>query len=328
MKEYSQNQNKIFWSPSVMWSNSGEKLKIEIFSYSKLFGDIFPEFYFLTQKGILESELLSKFENFDKQKLTFFINDLKKKRILVDSILTPSEIFYPQKNLLEHNYGDSLMLDNEVLAVFRKKQLNRNLFNEPIESIQLNSDRKTPDFIFERRTLRKFDQTKVIPFDDFCYLASAYKQINEDEEIRYQYGSAGGLYPIDIYYYIKNSRVENIDGGLYYYDPVKNSLIIVDSNCKIDKETHYYNNQSIFSESAFSILFFYNGEVSMPKYGGMGYFYSLIDLGIMVQLYTVLAEHTKMGICSIGELNFKSIESYFKLRKNQVFIHDVEVGLK
>lgn len=319
--------SKIFWSPSVKWIKKDDNIKIEIFSYSKPYLDLFPEFYFATQNGISESNLLKLFSDFNSTKLKVFINDLKKKRILIDSILSPPEIFYPQNAILEHNYGESLIIDNQALEKFKQEQLNRDYFSDNKQSIELYSAEDIPEFIYKRKSIRRFDTKKVISFSDFSFLASTYKQIFENQKIRYLYGSAGGLYPVDIYYYIKKNRVENIEQGLYYYNPANNKLVVIDADLHIQKEAHYFTNQEIFMESAFSIFYVYNAESSMPKYGGLGYYYAAIDLGIMIEAYTIMAELKNLGICSIGEMNFKLIEKYFKLQKNQKYLHTIEVGI-
>ncbi|MCR3758485.1 SagB/ThcOx family dehydrogenase [Clostridium felsineum] len=319
--------NKVFWSPSVKWIKRDDKVRIEIFSYSKPYSYLFPEFYFATQNGILEGDLLKLFKEIDSNKLKIFINDLKKKRVLVDTILSPAEIFYPENILLQHDYDETLIIDKEALEKFKQKNFSRNYFSNSNQNVELSSVDDIPNFIYKRKSIRKFNTKKLISFFDFSFLASIYKQIFENEKIRYLYSSAGGLYPIDVYYYIKKDRVENIAGGLYYYNPQKNMLTAVDLDCHIPKEAHYFMNQEIFLQSAFSIFYIYNGEVSMPKYGGLGYYYGIIDLGIMVEAYTIMAELKNIGTCSIGEMNFKAIEKYFKLKENQKYFHTIEVGI-
>lgn len=325
------NQNlyneKLFWSPSVNWKVENEQLRIEIFIYSKQFADIFPDFYFLTQDGIYENELKKHFQNIKTNQFNVFIQDLKKKRILVNSILNPPEVFFPQTKLLEHSYGNSLLIDSVKLEEFKQKQYEREYYKDSNEIVPL-AERELPNSILNRRTCRNFDQTKILKFDDFSFLASTYRQIKYKQKTTYLYSSAGALYPIDVFYYIKKNRVENIEGGLYYYDPRFHHLKLIDNSFEIPKQAHYYTNQDIYLKSALSIYYFYNGEVSMPKYGGMGYYNSIIDLGIMIGIYTAMAGKIGVGVCSIGEMNFPIIEPHFRLQKNQVYLHTLEVGLK
>lgn len=66
----------------------------------------------------------------------------------------------------------------------------------------------------------------------------------------------------------------------------------------------------------------------MPKYGGDGYLYALIDAGIIVDKLTQIAEILNMGLCSIGVIDFDNISHLFKLGKYETLLHTVEIGLK
>ena len=44
----------LYWSPVFRWEIVDGCLKIELFNYGQQFSGLFPEFYFYTQKGILE----------------------------------------------------------------------------------------------------------------------------------------------------------------------------------------------------------------------------------------------------------------------------------
>ncbi len=319
---------KVFWSPSVEWVKNDGEVRIEMFSYPDYIADLFPKFYFLTQKGILVNELINEFPTLDSKKLNNFIKDLLKKRILVDTILSPQEVFYPQTHLFKNDYSEDILFNAEELEKFKMKQLNRTCEVKSNLKIKLNEDVEYPSMISERRTYRTFDTEHEISFKAFSELLSIFKQIRKDDKVYYYYASGGALYPLDVYIYVKPNRVENVKAGLYYYSPIDNSLNLVSSTCVITEDAHYFTNKEIFNESAFSVFLIYNAEATMPKYGGMGYFYSCIDSGIMVGALTQTAELSNIGLCSIGDMNFKKIEKYFKLNKNQVHIHTIEGGLK
>lgn len=50
----------LYWSPVFRWEIVDGCLKIELFNYGQQFSGLFPEFYFYTQKGILEEDLIEK----------------------------------------------------------------------------------------------------------------------------------------------------------------------------------------------------------------------------------------------------------------------------
>lgn len=101
---------------------------------------------------------------------------------------------------------------------------------------------------------------------------------------------------------------------------------VVNQHCEIDKESQYFTNKNIFETSAFTVYFTYDGDVNIPKYGGDGYYFGILDCGIMIGLLNFVAEYFGVSSCSIGEMDFDKIEHYFELNKNEVYLHSVEMG--
>lgn len=316
-----------FWSSSVGWVSKEGYILIEMLSYSDIVPDLFPSFYFLTQQGIKITDLIGHFQEVDEDKLTAFIKDLVKNKILVNKLLTPQELFYSQGKLVSNPYDEETFIHPDKYEAFKNKQLNRSFQNVTDYSLKL-ADTELPDEIARRKSYRKFDEKTKMPFEAFSQLLFALKQTHENDNIRYHYATAGGLYPIDVFVYVKDHRVESVKAGLYYYNPIANELQLVSNTCVITGDAHYSANKEIFKSSAVSIFMIYDAAVTMPKYGGMGYFFASIDTGIMVQLMTQVAELNHIGLCSIGDMNFLKIEKYFKLTPAHVLIHSVEVGLK
>lgn len=319
---------KYYWSPVIHWEKKDRELIINTFSYAGAGADVFPEFYYLTQKGVTPAELMEHFSEINSTEFSEFIQDLVKKRVLVSSILTPMEIFGTQNKMFKNEYSEEIIYNPDELKKFKMKQLNRMPVANSGKKVDMKQDVEYPAIIRDRRTYRVFDSTKKISLDVFSQLMSVLKQTRDEDKVTYYYASAGGLYPIDVYVYLKDNRIENMQAGLYYYSPLDNSLILVSNSCVITDEAHFFVNKDIYNSSAFSIFFIYNAEATMPKYGGMAYFYACIDTGLMVGALTCAAELNNIGLCSIGDMNFKKIEKYFKLNENQVLIHTVEGGYK
>ena len=314
------------WSPSMYWKKQKSKLRIDKYYFSGVAPDVFPELYFLAQEGVSREVIMKSFPVINQEQLKLFIDDLIEKRILVDSILAPEEVFRPQGRLFRNTFTEEILYNETAYNQYKKMQLTREFEGVKQEKIDLEKNGQFPAFIKDRRSYREFDK-KPIPFDIFSMLLSLFKQTRE-KEIRYFYASAGGLYPIDIFVYVKNNRVENLERGLYYYNPMDNTLNTVEKNLIIDEDIHFMGNKEIFRESAFTVFMMYDAGVTMPKYRENGYFYALIDCGIMVGTLTQAAELLGFGLCSIGSLDFNKIRSHFKLNENQVLMHTVELGLK
>ncbi|MFZ5989460.1 MAG: AMP-binding protein [Bacillota bacterium] len=322
------NTIKYYWSPIMQWYREGNRIYIGKQSYTGFVVDIFPKIYFLAQKGVTLNGLVSEFDNINPSQLKEFIEGLIANKVLVCSLLSPYEVFSTQNSLFKNEYGEEMYFVQEEYDKFKYKQLSRTF--EPCSDyrVALEDGHDYPDSIKERRSHRSFDEGAKIPFNVFSQLLAVFKQNREYNDIRYYYASAGGLYPIDVFVYIKENRIENLKQGLYYYHPVSNSLNLVNDEEFITEDAHYFVNKEIYKSSAFSIFLIYNAEANMPKYGSNGYFYSILDAGIMTATLNHVAETLNIGLCSIGDMDFKRIEKHFKLNENQVFIHLIEGGIK
>lgn len=322
--------NKYYWSPFLQWRIDDNILYIADKSYEEFsdLNDSIQSIYFASQEGISQKELLSKIKKSNKYCAREFIEQLIADKVLIDSILVPHELYGSQDKLLKHEYESNFFIDSDKYARFKHKQLSRYTFvTSEMGYVQLKAC-QYPKEIADRHSYRTFDENRSISIDMFSRVLFAFYQGRKEEEIRYNYASAGGLYPIDLYIHIKKNRVEGIEEGLYLYNPIYNSLELIDNQGVFDDKVQYFTNKDIFNSSAFSIYFIYNAEVTMPKYGGLGYYYAGIDTGIMVGLLTQVCELAGLGVCSIGDMNFDKIKDYFHLTKNQILLHSVECGLK
>ena len=320
-------EDKYYWSPIMHWEKSGKTLRIGDTIYTGVMLDTFPDFYYLTQKGITIKELREKFPWLDASNFNSFIKRLIRERVLVKSLLTPKEVFSTQNKLFNNKYGEEIIFVAEEYEKFKDIQLKRSFKNCTDLKVLLDPGEEYPAAISKRRSYRIFNQKDKIPFLTFSRLLSVFRQIREENKIRYYYACAGGLYPIDIFVYVKENRVEGLEQGLYYYNPRENALYLV-NNHVITDQAHYFINKAIYNSSAFSLFFIYNAEVTMPKYGADGYFYACIDTGIMVSTLTHVAELLNIGLCSIGDMMFEEIRENFNLAEEQVWIHTVEGGIK
>lgn len=251
------------------------------------------------------------------------------RKLLVTSIQGIKEIFYHQGLLFsgDHEIDPLMKIDKNLVEEFKMKQLQRTNCNLSDVEISLEPENDKPDFIKNRQTTRKFDTSRKVSFSDFSQLLSILKQNQVNNQPKYYYGSAGGLYPIDCYIYVKPNRVESLQGGLYFYSPVKNTVSLVDPKLEFHNDIHFFTNQEIFDTSAFSIFLTYHAETSMPKYEGMAYYYGILDCGIMTQALSLQASYLNLGSCSIGDINFIKVEQGLSLSAEEKLLHTIEFGI-
>ncbi|AEI42895.1 amino acid adenylation domain-containing protein [Paenibacillus mucilaginosus KNP414] len=319
------SESVYYWSPAAAWEKRQDRLIIGSKTYSGGIVHLFPELYFMAQKGVTLRSLNSSFPGVGESELQRFADELIGTRVLINSPLTPQELFASQTPLVENRYGDGLFTDEEVYKRFKSDQLTRSSEWSSVEGLALEDHEPYLPWAADRQSHREFDESTLVPFRTLSGLLSIFRQRRTGDDIRYYYASAGGLYPIDVYVYVKKDRVERLSQGLYYYEPAANKLHPVDSGM-IGEDAHYFSNRNLFRSSAFSVFFLYNAEASMPRYGGMGYYLAALDTGIMVQALTQAACMSGIGLCSVGDMNSSKIMPMFRSGRHTLLMHTVEGG--
>jgi malonyl CoA-acyl carrier protein transacylase len=177
----------------------------------------------------------------------------------------------------------------------------------------------------ERRSQHTFSP-HPIPFAQFSQLLSCLYQIELDGQPKYRYGSAGGLYPVQTYLYIKPNRVEGLMGGTYYYHPKDHQLVLLAPNAELDRSLHVVNNRAGFDDSGFSLFLVGQLSAIAPLYGKWAREFCVLEAGYMSQLLMMVAPSCQIGLCPIGHVNFEPVRHQFALDDNHVVVHSLIGG--
>ncbi len=178
----------------------------------------------------------------------------------------------------------------------------------------------------QRQSYRKFIE-KSISLQEFSQFISCLMQLKlENLPLpKYRYASAGSLYPVQTYCYIKPNAIPEIKAGIYYYNPAEHRLVLIQENAEID--SHLYGvNQSIFEQSTFALFLIGNLNAITPVYGEKAKEFCLLEAGYMSQLLMETAPKYEMGLCPIGGLKFETIDNLFNLEPNQILLHSFVGG--
>jgi len=138
---------------------------------------------------------------------------------------------------------------------------------------------------------------------------------------KYRYPSAGGLYPVQVYMYVKPDRVEGVPGGTYYYHPEWHRLVQLSAEARIPHDIHTPNNFDIFDSSAFSIFLVGQMNAIRPLYGEQSRDFCLLEAGYMSQLLMGAAAEWDIGLCPIGGADFGRVREAFGLDEGHEYLH-------
>ncbi len=236
-----------------------------------------------------------------------------------------------KESMLDNLSTDQLkgvLLDPVERLDFTLKQQGIRATNGSHETIQLarpDNDRGAYRRHTRRRTHRHFQDTPV-PFAMLSRLLLSLRQLGIDGFPKYQYPSAGSLYPVQVYLHIKDGRIESLFPGTYYYHPIEHQLVSLSAGATLDRGVHALINRRAFDESAFSIFLIAEMSAVAPMYGPLAKEFCLLEAGYISQLLMSTGALCGIGLCPVGTLNFENVRNLFLLESQHVLVHSLLGG--
>ncbi|WP_323162118.1 non-ribosomal peptide synthetase [Pseudomonas fluorescens] len=219
--------------------------------------------------------------------------------------------------------------DPQQRAQFKAQQRGRRAFAETLPALALDLP-QDPAFVRRLSDYRSVRQYALQPIatQAFAHVLAALAQGQLDGEVKYQFPSAGGLYPIQAYLYIKADRVLGVPGGAYYYDPRQHRLLALQSGA-LDPDTYdYFVNRPVYENAAFSLFFIADMAAIRPLYGERSRDFCHIESGAMAQLLSMTAVEHGLGLCGIGSVEEQQLKTLFDLGPDHELIYSMIGGLR
>lgn len=197
-------------------------------------------------------------------------------------------------------------------------------------AVQLSAvafDEARRDAWLSRQSYRTFvDET--IPFDVFSDFLSCLIQMSVEKAPlpKYRYPSAGNLYPVQSYLYIKPSRIEGVAGGFYYHHPQRHCLVPLAPDDGTIMALYASVNAAIFAQAAFSLFLVADLDAIVPMYGEVARDFALLEAGYMSQLLMMEAPQHGLGLCPIGGADVPTLQRVLALGENHQFLHCLAGG--
>ncbi|MEE5040609.1 amino acid adenylation domain-containing protein [Pseudomonas alliivorans] len=219
--------------------------------------------------------------------------------------------------------------DPDQRARFKADQRGRRAFDRDLPEVRLQrpDDSRYTQRFSDYRSVRQY-APQPVEAAAFAELLASLAQGQLDAQVKYQFPSAGGLYPIQAYLYIKPQRVNGVPGGAYYYDPVQHRLLALDSGV-LDPDTYdYFVNRPVYENAAFSLFFIADMAAIEPLYGERSRDFCHIETGAMAQLLTMTAADHGLGLCGMGSLEEQQLPTLFDLGASHRLIYSMVGGLR
>ncbi|HEY9652927.1 MAG TPA: SagB family peptide dehydrogenase, partial [Coleofasciculaceae cyanobacterium] len=274
----------------------------------------------LTQHPAVRSAVVTAMgEEHSKQQLVAYI--------VPDESLALSE---GQAEAYELHQLDTVVVDSVERIEFKLNQpgLRQLQPNQPtIELPKPEFDEALTQAYLQRQSYRQF-LDKPIPLKQLSQFLSCLLQMKLEgfPLPKYRYASAGGLYPVQTYLYIKPNRVEGLEAGFYYYHPADHRMVFLTASPEIKSSIYFEKNQPIFERSAFSLFLIGQLNAIAPLYGELSKDFCLLEAGYMSQLLMDAAPDYEIGLCPIGALEFEQLREGLQLESNQILLHSFVGG--
>ncbi len=178
-----------------------------------------------------------------------------------------------------------------------------------------------------RQSHRQFlDET--VPLADFNALITTLRQLPlADLPLpKYRYPSAGSLYPVQTYLYVKPGRIEGIADGFYYYHPARHQLVQLSTDEELARQFLSASNRALFKQAAFVLLLVADLNAIAPLYGDLSRDLCLLEAGYMGQLLMQEVAAQPLGLCPIGYVEDAALRQALRLGGQHQVLHSLIGG--
>jgi amino acid adenylation domain-containing protein len=142
-----------------------------------------------------------------------------------------------------------------------------------------------------------------------------------------RYGSAGGLYPVQTYVWVRDERVEGVPGGAYYHDPVEHRLLALPAgDGELGADLVDGVNRPALDSSAFCLFLVAEMAAVEPMYDDLARHYAILEAGLVTQLLETEAAEIGLGLCQVGRVDDDRVRRRLDLGPTQVLLHTLLGG--
>ncbi|MCS4300952.1 non-ribosomal peptide synthetase [Chryseobacterium sp. BIGb0232] len=187
------------------------------------------------------------------------------------------------------------------------------------------ADSPTPDIYSAwRKSYRTFID-RAVSFEEFKGYLNLCSAQSMDQNVRFNYASSGGIYPVQIYVTVFRDKVEHVKEGYYYFDPYNQELILV-SHENIISATQLNFNHNWLDQGAFAVHMIADMEAIYPIYNKESLRFSMLEAGFISQLLEAEGVHYNIGACQLGGYDFEQIRANLNLSIQHFYLHTLIAG--
>jgi amino acid adenylation domain-containing protein len=169
-----------------------------------------------------------------------------------------------------------------------------------------------------RGTVRHGFATGEVPAEKLTTLLGTLRE--DGGTRRRSYGSAGALYPVQIYLRVAEGRVADLPGGDYYFDPVGNRLVQI-REAEPDPALHLPENRELAEAAAFTVFLVGRLAAIAPLYGARSRDFVLIEAGAITHELERTAVDAGLALRQIGDMRTEPVREVLGLAPEDEIVH-------
>ncbi|MFJ6266042.1 SagB/ThcOx family dehydrogenase [Lysinibacillus xylanilyticus] len=178
----------------------------------------------------------------------------------------------------------------------------------------LDFDKKIEDLFNKRRTSWEFNQRMTVETLN-CILKNALGVTAVDPVKKRAYPSAGCLFSVNIYVYLRNFNDTRLDDKVFKYNPESKQLLEV--NALSIKEINKICSSTMLTQKSFEnancVFFFTSDLVTLfQKYGKLAYRLSFLEAGHICENIQLLGCHFDLSCVPIGGFYDEYVQEIIK----------------
>jgi len=169
----------------------------------------------------------------------------------------------------------------------------------------------------KRKSIRKYSNKHISLADlsYFLYHSARIKNVFPSKEgtlTERPYPSGGARYPLEIY--VVNNRINKIEKGIHYYDPLKHQLILINKNKIYQKRFNQFVKRVLYPnlKREPDVIFIITAVFArtMWKYDKLGLSLILSDLGCLYQTMYLIATELNLAPCPVGKIDEELVRKW------------------
>jgi epothilone synthetase B len=242
---------------------------------------------------------------------------------VVEAVVTPTE----SKTLVAHvvrRGSDNFEKSADRHAFRSQEHWRRSESGQPGVSLMAFDDHILMDVMRTRQSLRHYKESSLDAGAIGQLLSLlARKNVGQNGVEKLAYPSAGGLYPVQTFVFVREGVRSAIPGGAYYLDSREHRLISLGNGDFPEASAFGEPNEAVAAVASFSLLFVAELDAIEPVYGDNALNMSTLEAGYMGQLLMGFATKVGIGLCPVGALEplGAACELPLQLGPRRVLVH-------